>query len=284
MTESPIHNAQVASDNLGKLPQIAAALETEVGLERWLASGAVDKWFQPGTIIFREGARPTSFYIVLSGFVDVLRKESSEPEGLIERLGPGEFFGEIGLLEDRARTATVRVSVGGPAQLLEISGEAFETCMRTGDEGAQNVAAISRARIELDSLATAFPMLNAQELENLAGSVSHKSFSQGETVFGQGTPADCLYVVAMGRVEVLLERPDGRTFLFDFHDPGDYFGEIGLLAGGNRSATVRAAEESDLLVLDRPVFEELLSRTDELRTAVTQQATERLKRMTRSGE
>ncbi len=84
--------------------------------------------FEPGDYIFREGDPSNSFYIIESGEIEVVRKVDTKDEKVIAILGPGDFFGEMALLDHRYRTSAVRarteleVTVMGKKIFEQISG------------------------------------------------------------------------------------------------------------------------------------------------------------------
>jgi hypothetical protein len=76
--------------------------------------------FRPGEVIFRQGDHGDLVYTIVRGEVEVIREEENGDERLLARMGPGEYFGEMALISDAPRTATVRaltdveaVSMGG---------------------------------------------------------------------------------------------------------------------------------------------------------------------------
>jgi cytochrome P450/CRP-like cAMP-binding protein len=81
----------------------------------------------PGAIIVRQGETAETFHIVAAGAVEVVM-ESDEGERVLGHLGPGEYFGEMGLLMQRPRTATVRATDGG-AEILTMRREAFQAML-----------------------------------------------------------------------------------------------------------------------------------------------------------
>jgi CRP-like cAMP-binding protein len=90
------------------------------------------------------------------------------------------------------------------------------------------------------------PMLGAlpvATIEQLAGGLEHALYEPGQTVFGEGEPGEYFYVVQSGRAEVVRDGGVIRRL-----GAGDGFGEIALLRDQPRSATVRASEESPLVV------------------------------------
>ena len=83
--------------------------------------------FGPGEIVIQEGTKGTSAFIVLSGAVEVL-KRSGDREIVVATLGEGQVFGEMGLIEDRPRSATVKAMT--ELKLRVISREGFNTLLQ----------------------------------------------------------------------------------------------------------------------------------------------------------
>ena len=100
------------------LPPDIVQLKTDkpVGMRR--------EHFEPGETVFREGDRGDWLYVVVDGEVEVLKEVPGRGQALLRRLGPGECFGEIALVSDRARSATVRSVTG--VNLLAVDREAFQ--------------------------------------------------------------------------------------------------------------------------------------------------------------
>ncbi|MDP9343816.1 MAG: cyclic nucleotide-binding domain-containing protein [Actinomycetota bacterium] len=113
----------------------------------------------------------------------------------------------------------------------------------------------------IDALPT-FKDVPVSVLNDLAGRVQLKSYSAGGAVFRQGDEADAFYVVRRGSVQVVEEDPkSGAQRVLSTLGPGQSFGELALVKGAPRTATVRAAEETELFVVDRPTFNRLLADT-----------------------
>jgi CRP-like cAMP-binding protein len=91
------------------LEQTMASVPLFSGLDKRtvkrLAQQGTLRTFEPGEVIVKEGSTAAALYIIVSGKVVV---ERSDTEGPIGELRPGDFFGELALIEDHARTATVR--------------------------------------------------------------------------------------------------------------------------------------------------------------------------------
>jgi CRP-like cAMP-binding protein len=89
-----------------------------------MASVMTEESVAAGTIVVREGEAADDFFVVLEGELEVtaVGEVGSEPR-MVNSLGPGDYFGEIGLLEGIPRTASVRSET--PAKLYRIPGEEF---------------------------------------------------------------------------------------------------------------------------------------------------------------
>ena len=83
-----------------------------------LAEVAVERSFQPGQVVFEEDSTGREVYLIVEGLVEVVKGHDAE-EMVIARSGPGDFFGEMALIEDRPRFATIRALE--PTRLLEFS-------------------------------------------------------------------------------------------------------------------------------------------------------------------
>jgi CRP-like cAMP-binding protein len=98
--------------------------------------------------------------------------------------------------------------------------------------------------------------LPAEDIEPLLDRVLTRGVKAGEVVFREGDPGDALYIVADGRVEVVA---DGAGRSLAELGSGQAFGEMALLSGGTRTATVRATIDSQLLTIGKADFEMLVA-------------------------
>lgn len=85
-----------------------------------------------------------------------------------------------------------------------------------------------------------------------------KSFAAGATLLRQGDRVDHVLVILAGRTKVWRVEPDGSTLVLAVRGPGEVLGEIGLLDGADRSATVTAIDECRTRVVAREAFAELV--------------------------
>jgi ABC-type lipoprotein export system ATPase subunit len=81
--------------------------------------------YAPGAVIVRQGDEPKDFYIVTAGEVEIVLEHPGGQEILVNRLGRGQYFGEIALLRGGKRVATVRASPTGEVEVMALDRETF---------------------------------------------------------------------------------------------------------------------------------------------------------------
>ncbi len=105
-----------------------------------------------------------------------------------------------------------------------------------------------------------FKTLSEEERQFLSSRLQKQTYLKGEVVVRQGKAGSSFYMVTKGKVEVLKQTPEGKNIFVHELGMGDFFGELSLLTGEPRSATVRAVTDSELLRLDKDDFKEILTR------------------------
>jgi CRP/FNR family transcriptional regulator/CRP/FNR family cyclic AMP-dependent transcriptional regulator len=103
--------------------------------------------------------------------------------------------------------------------------------------------------------------LPQRDLKVLAGLLHRRFYQRGEVVFHRGDPGDVLHLVHRGRLKVVLQSAGGEQALLTIVGPGDLFGELALLDGQPRSATVVALEPAETATLGRLDFLDLVRRS-----------------------
>jgi CRP-like cAMP-binding protein len=95
-----------------------------------------------------------------------------------------------------------------------------------------------------------FEAFNDAELAALVAGAQRQHLVRGDVVFTEGAEPDRLYVVITGRIAIANRSVDGRESVMALMEPGDLFGEMGMLDGSVRSAEARALEPSELMAID----------------------------------
>jgi CRP-like cAMP-binding protein len=103
-----------------------------------------------------------------------------------------------------------------------------------------------------------FSTLSPEELERVAQVAVPRRFEAGEVVFKEGDEGSTCYIVRSGRARAIREHPDGRSITLAHFSPGDIFGEMAMLDGERRSATVETLEGTEAIAILRADMHRLL--------------------------
>ena len=117
-------------------------------------------------------------------------------------------------------------------------------------------------RIEAGEMIAALPHaanLTVEELNDVAGRVDRRLFHAGQVLVRQGDAADTFYLIRSGQCAVLERTTDGAEAVVATCDSGATFGELALLEGTPRSATVRAETAGEVFAIDAATFQLVLA-------------------------
>ena len=123
-----------------------------------------------------------------------------------------------------------------------------------------------------------FSELDADEMAQVAGVVQLRSLEKDTTIFNAGDPADAVYIIASGKVKIVVTSTDGRDFILTILGSGQVFGEMALLESAPRSAAVITASQVEVLTLHRRDFHRLLSTTPSISRKLLAILSKRLRR------
>jgi CRP-like cAMP-binding protein/thioredoxin reductase/Pyruvate/2-oxoacid:ferredoxin oxidoreductase delta subunit len=213
----------------------------------------------PGDTIFERNDYSTSFFFVVEGELEMLIDEDDIPDDTFKS---GEFFGEMGLLSGRRRIATVRAKtqcalIETPRRVILKLINSVQAMRRTLDEVA--IKRIVHACIGLT--------LSEDDLNDLASHAVIKQYAAGEELFHEGDEADGLYLIRRGSVTV-SRMMTGREVVLFYVAAGNYVGEMSLISGEPRYATVRAAIATEAILIDVARMQGIIARNPEVRASL----------------
>lgn len=215
---------------------------------------------QPGEIIFRRNDYTNSLYSVLDGEIGI-EIDPGNPAELV-RLGPGAFFGEMGLISGRRRTATTVATT--PAVLLEVDRNTMVRLVRSVPEIKRVIDAAAVLREIKTYLA---PHVEDALLAEIVNTAEVVEFKPNETLIAEGAEDDPVYLLRKGSVTV-SRCIEGRDIVLAYLPAGNYIGEMAMLTKSKRSATVKAAVASEAIKIDSAAFRALLDRVPALKREV----------------
>jgi CRP-like cAMP-binding protein/Fe-S-cluster-containing dehydrogenase component len=191
----------------------------------------------------------------------------------VAELGPGDLFGEMTCMNFYPRSATVRAETD--VQAYEMLRNVLDIMMKNKTFRAQIDQNYRRRALETHLRGVSmFAELAPDFIEHLKGSVELLRFAPGQVIAQQGEAADSFCLVRIGFVKVSEAYPGGELVLA-YLSRGDYFGEIGLLGGGVRTATCTALDHVELVKISGEDFRDMVARFPAVRTGLETVAAER---------
>jgi CRP-like cAMP-binding protein len=235
-------------------------------------------------LIVQTGQPPEALFIIESGQVHVL---SSEEGGDFSELGVGESFGELAVLTGKPHSRTTQAATDVflwalPAVEFESLTEEYPGIRLALSETIREPLLANDQGRAVERLA-AMPLFASLE-DDVLWAVSERLLLQhvpaGQMVFAEGAPGDALYLIDSGEVEIVSDKRSGGIVLARL-GVDEFFGEMALLTGKPRSSTARTATHSNLWVLYRSDFDELVNRFPAISLALSKVLSERLAEMDR---
>jgi len=100
--------------------------------------------------------------------------------------------------------------------------------------------------------------LSESELRTLVERLSVKTYASGEVPVKQGEPGNSFYIIKSGTVDVIVEKSRGESAIVATLGPGNFFGEMSLLTGAARTASIMVKEDAEFIVIDKESFSSTL--------------------------
>ena len=256
------------SDLLADLRSVKLLAGIDDDLLGRIAVVLTEETLETGDILVAEGEVGEDLYFVRQGeFLVTVRDGETDAE--VGRLGPGEVIGETQLVAGGRRTATVRAL--GPSTILRLPHTEFDALLDASEPLRQAVARVIRHRLREAALRVALPHAvgsDADLLDLLSERAVWVRLERSEVLWEQGARADGWYVLVSGELS-LVASEHGVTSTVGTVRRGEVFGEVALIRGTPRSATVVAQRDSWVARFDESLLEtEILERTGALRTLV----------------
>lgn len=215
------------------------------------------KFYAPGEVIFERNAPGSSLFGIASGSVAV-EVNPADPSITIP-IEAGSIFGEVGLISGRRRGATIRAAED--TIVVEISRLA---ALKLQSQVPSAKAAIQRISIERQLLQMFGSGLTREDVAPLVEAARVEEKRAGEIVVTEGADDKDIFIIRRG--SMIVEKQVGEKPVFLSYLPaGSYFGEMAVIDGSARTATVKAAIKSEVIRLPGEGFLALLDKRPALR-------------------
>ncbi len=227
-----------------------------------------EEHYEFGDVIVKQDDPADSFYVLTNGRARAVKIKPDGEEIPLGVLKPSDSFGEAALAEGGTRNATVRCSTA--VDVLRIDRDDFLELVHRVPELKQYVETTGRSR-SLQSFLyqfSNFGRLPTTVLRSMIDKLEPITFEKGNLIIREGDDAGPLYIIEKGRARAFA-GVDGRERNLAFYREGDFFGELSVLNGSPRAASVEAFSNCQLLSLEPksvhdlrrrfPEFDKLLS-------------------------
>ena len=212
--------------------------------------------YTAGDVIFERNAPGSSLFGIAAG--EVLVEVNPADPSITVPIGAGSIFGEVGLISGRRRGATVRA--GRDCILVEISRNAALKLMSQVPAAAREITRITTERSLLQIFKSG---LTPVDLVEVIAASKVETVRPGQAIIREGEAGDDIFIIRSGSM-VVEKQIGGKPVFLSYVPAGSYVGEMGVIDGAPRSATVRAAVKSDVIRLPGEPFRALLAARPQL--------------------
>lgn len=209
-----------------------------------------EKHVKAGETVIKEKDDGDVLYVVEVGQFDCFKIIDGENK-FLKTYEPGEAFGELALLYNAPRAATIVSKTDG--SLIELDRNTFNNIVKE---------ASIRKREKYEDFLSSVPILSSMdtyERAKVADAIKELNASKGEEIIKEGEDGNLFFLIIEGEAEATKE---GKLLMS--YKSGDYFGELALLKNAPRAATVTAKTNVKLATIDRSSFSRLLGPLDRI--------------------
>jgi ATP-binding cassette subfamily B protein len=228
-----------------------------------------EEHYEFGDVIVKEDDPADSFYVLTSGRARALKIKPDGEEIPLGVLKPGDSFGEAALSEGGTRNATVRCSTA--VDLLRLDRDDFTELVHRVPDLKQYVETTGRDRALQSFLYqfSNFGRLPTSVLRGMIDRLKPVTIEKGNLIIREGDDAGPLYIMQKGRARAFAGI-DGQKRNLAFYREGDFFGELSVLNGSPRAASVEAFTDCQLLSLEPKSVQDLRRRFPEFDKLLTE--------------
>ena len=210
-----------------------------------------EKVFEEGKTIIKQGDDGAELFLVGEGLLQCFKEIKGKEDLYLRDYEHGDSFGELALLYNCPRAATIRAKT--KSTLYSLDRDTFNLIVKESSQ---------KRREKYEQILKKVSILNsvsAYERSQIADAIKEENFKKGDQIIKQGDEGSIFYMISEG--EAIANRvfePGEEEKEVMQYTPGDYFGELALLRNEPRAASVVATTELVVLKLDRLSFKRMI--------------------------
>jgi len=212
-----------------------------------VVSAMKERTLQPGDFAIKQGDDGDYLFIIAKGKFECWKKfKEGEDEKMVKECNPGEVFGELALMYNCPRAASVKATE--LSVCWQLDRETFNAIVKKAATEKREMSMAVLKKVDLLS------SMDSYELGQLADALVSQTFEADAEIIKEGDKGDKFYIIADGSA-VAIKEGVGEVMQYE---GGQFFGELALINDKPRAATVKATSKSSCLVLDGKAFKRLL--------------------------
>ncbi len=219
-----------------------------------------EKVFEKGENIINQGEKGDCLYFVEEGKLNCYKKTASEQSPkLVKEYGPGDAFGELALLYNAPRAATITAESDKVITWV-LDRETFNHIVKEAAQKKREKYENFLKKVEILS------SIEPYELMQISDALKTATFKKGDYIIKEGEMGDVFYILEEGTCEATKTLEPGKPdTVIKEYSVGDYFGERALIKGEPRAANIIASSETvKVISLDRISFKRLLGPIEDI--------------------
>ncbi|CAD8127332.1 unnamed protein product [Paramecium sonneborni] len=219
--------------------------------KRIVVDAMEEKHYQQNEWVIKQGDDGNELYIVYSGELKCFKTmnlQDTEPKFLKEYV-PGDMFGELALLYNAPRAASIQAK--NDALLFALDRSTFNNIVKDATIKRREQYEEVLSKVEL------LQSMDAYEKTQVCDGLKDTHYKAGDIIIKEGEEGDKFYMVAEGTL-IAYREVDGQQVEVLKYKAGDYFGELALINNVPRQATVKAQTDCNVVYLDNHSFLRLL--------------------------
>ena len=207
--------------------------------------------YKKGQTIFEKNDPGSSLFAIAEGLVHVQIDPTDTSK--VVPIGQSSIFGEVGLISGRRRGATIVAAE--ETVCVEISRNA---ALKLQSQVPTAKKAIERISTERQLLQMFGAGLTPADIREVVDDAKIMQIKAGDTIMREGDEGKEIFVIRVGSM-IVEKMVGGKPVFLSYLPAGSYVGEMALIAGGQRTASVRAAVKSEIIKIDGEKFEAVLA-------------------------
>lgn len=218
--------------------------------------------------IIREGEAGDKFYIILEGRAEVFMNQPGGGQILVGQLGVGNYFGEMALLGNGIRSATVKAASDGEIKVAALDNELFSSLIEESKLLRDELTDIVEKRMKANQLKT-LSVIHQSDLAELVKGLEPTVYQERQEIIRQGELGETFFIIENGIVDVFVKHDRAEVRVNQLTN-GQYFGEMALMGNHRRNATVRVSKEGPARLFELGVkeFERMVNSSERFKQSI----------------